>query len=79
MPALGKRYNIFVDALQEEYLLRRSAEMQVARRQRFSPSQYLMELLDNDMKKAGAPRVQDGADPSQVKPGRLRLPPAQGL
>lgn len=79
MPAVGKRINIFVDPLQEEYLLRRSAEVQVARRQRFSPSQYVLELLDNDMKKDGAARVKDGADPSQVRSGKLRLPSSQGL
>lgn len=78
MPAVGKRINLFVDPLQDQYLLRRSAEIQVERGERFSPSMYLIELLDLDMAAQGAPRVKDGVDPQKVKPCRLRLPPPPG-
>lgn len=72
MPALGKRINIFVDAVQEEYLLRRAAILQVERRHRLSPSQYVLELIDADMRKNGQLTTQEGALPSE-RP-RLRLP-----
>lgn len=49
MPAIGRRINIFITPAQEEFLLKRSAHVQVERCQRISPSQYLLELLTRDM------------------------------
>lgn len=72
MAGKGRRINIFIDSYQEEFLLRRAAEEQVALRRKVSPSEYLVMLIVEDMVKRNFPKSDEEA--ATMKRPRLRLP-----